>query len=86
MTIARRLSVLLAIPLLALVGMGIFNRLQTADIETRSRFVAALQIPSLATLGDISRALEAVRVELRDYVLAATEAKRAAIENGLRAR
>ena len=80
MTIARRLSVLLAIPLLALVGMGIFNRLQTADIETRSRFIAALQIPSLATLGDISRALEAVRVELRDYVLAVTETKRAAIK------
>jgi signal transduction histidine kinase/CheY-like chemotaxis protein/HAMP domain-containing protein len=80
MTIARRLSVLLAIPLLALVGLGVFNRLQTEDVETRSRFVAELQIPSLATLGDISRALEAVRVELRDYVLAVTEAKRAAIE------
>ena len=80
MTIASRLSVLLAIPLLALVGMGVFNRLQTADLETRSRFVAQLQIPSLATLGDISRALEAVRVELRDYVLAVTETKRAAIQ------
>ena len=80
MTIARRLSVLLAIPLVALVGLGIFSRLQTTDLETRSRFVAELQIPSLATLGDISRVHESVRVELRDHVLAATDAKRAAIQ------
>ena len=55
-TIAKRLVLLLAVPLLALAGLGVFSRLQLANIETRSRFVAELQVPSLATLGNISRA------------------------------
>jgi hypothetical protein len=54
MSIAKRLVVLLALPLLALAGLGVFSRLQLTTIETRSRFVAALQVPSLAALGHIS--------------------------------
>jgi hypothetical protein len=41
MTIARRLFILLTVPLLALVGLGLFTVLQLANIEERSPFVAA---------------------------------------------
>ena len=36
-TIARRLVVLLTVPLVALLGLGVFTRLQLAEIEERSR-------------------------------------------------
>ena len=39
MTIARRLLILAAVPLLILLGLGIFNRLQLAKVESRVRFV-----------------------------------------------
>ena len=51
MTIAKRLVLLLAVP--ALIGLGAFTRWQLTTIETRSRFVAELQVPSLATLGNM---------------------------------
>ena len=40
MTIAKRLIILVAVPLLALATLGVFVRLQLSDIEQRSRFVA----------------------------------------------
>ena len=55
MTIAKRLIVLLAVPLLALLGLGLFTRLQLANIEERSRFVAESQVESLALLGNLAR-------------------------------
>jgi signal transduction histidine kinase/CheY-like chemotaxis protein/CHASE3 domain sensor protein len=79
MTIARRLALLLAVPLLALVGLGVFARWQLTTIETRSRFVADLQIPSLATLGNISRTFAELRVHVRNHVLATSEAERASV-------
>ena len=79
MSIAKRLVVLLALPLLALAGLGVFSRLQLTTIETRSRFVAALQVPSLAALGHISRAFAELRVHLRNHVLATSEAERAKV-------
>ena len=57
MTIARRLIILVAVPLLVLAELGVFNRLELAAIETRSRFVAETQVGSLAALGNISREL-----------------------------
>lgn len=51
MTIARRLLILMALPLLALVGLGIFTRLQLSKIEARTRFVAESRVEALATLG-----------------------------------
>jgi signal transduction histidine kinase/DNA-binding response OmpR family regulator len=77
MTITKRLVVLLAVPLVALVGLGVFTRWQLTTIETRSRFVAELQIPSLATLGTISRTFAGLRVQLRNHVLATSDAERA---------
>jgi len=80
-TIAKRLILLLAVPLLALTGLGVFTRWQLTTIETRSRFVAELQVPSLATLGNISRILADLRVQLRNHVLAASEAERASVRS-----
>jgi len=80
-TIDKRLILLLAVPLLALTGLGVFTRWQLTTIETRSRFVAELQVPSLATLGNISRILAELRVQLRNHVLAASEAERATVRS-----
>ena len=55
MTIARRLIILLTVPLLALVGLGVFTRLQMAKVEDRSRFLAESRVGALATLGNLSR-------------------------------
>ena len=81
MTIAKRLVLLLAVPLLALVGLGVFTRLQLTTIESRSRFVADIQIPSLAALGNISRTFAELRVHVRNHVLATSEAERAGIRS-----
>jgi signal transduction histidine kinase/CheY-like chemotaxis protein/HPt (histidine-containing phosphotransfer) domain-containing protein/HAMP domain-containing protein len=78
MTIARRLIVLLAVPLAALVGLGVFTRLQLEQIEARSRFVAESRIVALAKLGNLSRTFAELRVNLRSHLLATTEAQRAA--------
>ena len=81
MTIGKRLVLLLAVPLLALVALGIFTRLQLTTIETRSRFVADMQVPSLAALGNISRTFAELRVQVRNHVLATSEAERASIRS-----
>ena len=61
MTIGKRLVLLLTVPLLALAALGIFTRLQLTTTETRSRFVADIQVPSLAALGNISRIFAEMR-------------------------
>jgi len=76
-TIAKRLILLLAVPLLALVLLGVHIRLQLSQIEERSRFVAETQIPSLAALGDLSRSFAALRVNLRDQLLASNQTQQA---------
>ena len=76
MTIARRLIVLLAVPLLALSGLGLFTRLQLARVEQQSRF-AESRIVALATLGNLSRSFSELRVNVRTYLLAPTAAERA---------
>ena len=78
MTIAKRLIILLTVPLLALVGFGIFTRLQLAEIEARSRFVAESRIVALATLGNLSRSVTELRVNVRSHLLATNDAERAA--------
>jgi signal transduction histidine kinase/CheY-like chemotaxis protein/CHASE3 domain sensor protein len=76
MTIAKRLVLLLAVPIVALLALGVFTRLQLTTIETQSRFVSDLQIPSLATLGNISRTFAELRVHVRNHVLATSETER----------
>ena len=77
MTIAKRLIILLTVPLAALVGIGVFTRLQLEQIEARSRFVAESRIVALATLGNLSRSSAELRVNLRSHLLATTDAQRA---------
>src|SRR6185436_8090884 len=76
MTIAKRLIILLTVPLAALVGLGIFTRLQLAQIEAHSRFVAESRFVALATLGNLSRSFAELRVNLRSHLLATTDAQR----------
>jgi two-component system, sensor histidine kinase and response regulator len=77
MTIARRLMILVAIPLLLLVALGLYNRLELAKIDAKSRFVAQKQIGSLVTLGSISRSLTEMRLFLRGYLLEVDSAQKA---------
>jgi two-component system, sensor histidine kinase and response regulator len=78
MTIAKRLIILLAVPLVALLGLGIFTRIQLSDIEVKSRFVAESRIVALATLGNLSRSFAELRVNVRSYLLATNETQRTA--------
>ena len=77
-TIAKRLITLLAVPLLALIGLASFARLQLSEIEERSRFVAESRIVALATLGNLSRSFSEMRVNVRSYLLAGTSEQRVA--------
>ena len=79
MTIARRLILLLTVPILILIGLGIFVEVQLNRIEVRNRFVTETQIGSLEALGKISRSFTELRVNVRSYLLVAdkTEQSRA---------
>ena len=68
MTITTRLIILLAIPLLILVGLGFFVRSQLRQIETSSRAVEETRIVSLSMLGNISRTYAEMRISLRIHL------------------
>jgi PAS domain S-box-containing protein len=70
MTIARRLIVLLAVPLVIFLGIGVFTGYELIRIEDRTRFAAESRIVALARLGDISRAFAEMRVNVRSHLLA----------------
>ena len=76
MTIAKRLTVLLTVPLVALAGLGIYTRLQLGQIEASSRFLTESRIAALATVGNLSRSFSELRVNLRSLVLATTDPQR----------
>ncbi|MGV3531543.1 MAG: response regulator [Chthoniobacteraceae bacterium] len=78
MTIARRLAFLIALPLIALLGLGLFTRLELGAIEERSRFVAESRIGAMATIGNLSRSFQEMRLDVRSYVLATDGVQRAA--------
>lgn len=78
MTISKRLIILLAVPIASLLGLGLFLRLQLSNIEERSRFVSENQIGCLAALGNISRTLAEMRVNVRSFLLAEDQAQRQA--------
>ena len=77
MTIARRLMVLVAVPLVALMGLAGLVLYELSLVESRSRFVAESQIPALAIVGNLSRTFEQLRVEMRSHLLARTPEERA---------
>src|SRR5262245_16827108 len=70
MTIARRLMLLLAVPLVILVALGVLSLVELARIESRSRFVVESQVGSLAALGNITRNQGEVRIAVRDFLVA----------------
>ena len=74
MTIARRLIILVAVPILVLVGLGFFTRRQLAGVEERTQFAAETQVKSLAALGNLVRIHAELRVDVRSYLLAADAA------------
>ena len=76
MTIGKRLILLLAVPLLALLGFGVFARIQLSKIEERSRFVAESQLAGVAVLGNISRSFAEIRVNVRSFLLAIDQTQR----------
>jgi signal transduction histidine kinase/CheY-like chemotaxis protein/HPt (histidine-containing phosphotransfer) domain-containing protein len=73
MTIARRLILLLSVPLLVLFALGAFATFQLAKVETESRFLAVTQVASLSTIGEASRSLAEMRVNLRGHLLAVSK-------------
>ena len=77
MTIAKRLIVLLAVPLLILIGLGVFIPTQLARIEVQSKFLAEDQIASLAVLGNITRAFTEMRVNVRTFLLSSDKEQQA---------
>ena len=78
MTIGRRLLVLVAVPLVALLLFGIFARIRLAEVESRSRFVAETQLGSVAALASITAGFAELRVSVRNSLLAADGGERAA--------
>src|SRR5215472_3608678 len=70
MTIAKRLALLLALPIVVLVALSGFLTFELVKIQQKIRFVSELQIKSLAALGNISRQLDNTRSELRNCLLA----------------
>ena len=82
MTIGKRLLLLLAVPLIALLGFGIFARIQLSRIEERSRFVAESQLAAVAVLGNISRSFAEIRINLRGFLLATDDNQRAEAHAG----
>ena len=86
MTIARRILLLVGLAPLILAALGVLTHAELARIESRSRFVAETQVPSLSSLGNISRAFEEMRVDLRDHLLAPDAAGRAKARQAFDAR
>jgi signal transduction histidine kinase/AmiR/NasT family two-component response regulator/HAMP domain-containing protein len=79
MTIARRLTLLLATPLITLVVLVFFGTNQFARIESQSR-IEDLQVESLSSLSSILRCYSASRISVRTYLLAERAADRARAE------
>jgi hypothetical protein len=73
MTIAKRLTILLALPLVAMPGLACFMYAQMAAAESHSRLVSESLVPSLALLGNLSRTVENLRVNVRSHLLATNE-------------
>ena len=70
MTIARRILFLAALTPLVLVALGALNQFELVRVDEHSRFVVEKQVPSISSLGNVSRTFEEMRVALRDHVLA----------------
>jgi two-component system sensor histidine kinase/response regulator len=78
MTIARRLILLLALPLIAMFAIGVVSRVEINRVEHRTGFLVESGVPSLARLSDISRSFIEMRVAVRSFLLAGDPSAREA--------
>ena len=76
MTISKRLIILLAVPLLTLVGLEVFTLFELSTIEARSRFVAESRIEALSNLGSLSARFTELRVDVRSHIVALNQIER----------
>src|SRR4051794_14061433 len=80
MNIAKRLVLLLAVPLVVFLALGGILDLNLKTIENRGTFVADLQLPSVELIGHATRKHAELRVDLRDYLLAPSDKERASVQ------
>src|SRR5688500_1568057 len=80
MTIATRLTLLLAVPLLAALALVVYFTTQLDRIESNSQHVSITQARSLTAVGDIARRLAEMRVNVRSYLLSDDRNKQAGAE------
>src|SRR3954453_18319273 len=83
MTIARRLKLLLATPIVTLILLVVFGTGQFERIESQGR-VVRLQAERIATLGSMLRCFSDARISIRTYLLAGTAADRERAEQQFR--
>ena len=83
MTIAGRLGLMVAAPILIVAGLGGINVYQLHTIDTKTRFVADVQVESLAVLGDVARRTNEMRVSLRDHLLSEDASEQARVAANL---
>jgi PAS domain S-box-containing protein len=76
MNLAKRLALLLAVPLAALVPLGVILHMQLWTIELRGKFVSDMQVPSLAVIGKVTRTFGEMRALGRDYLYAPGDKER----------
>jgi signal transduction histidine kinase/CheY-like chemotaxis protein/HPt (histidine-containing phosphotransfer) domain-containing protein len=76
MTIARRILILAGATPLVLVALGVVSQSELHRIESRLRFVAEKQVPSLGALGEIAIVFQEMRVNLRDLLVSPDAAAR----------
>src|SRR5262245_65055049 len=69
MNLAKRLALLLAVPLVALVLLGLILYLQLRTIEDRGKYVADLQVQSLAIIGHATRTFGEMRWRFIDFLV-----------------
>src|SRR4051794_15318 len=80
MNIAKRLVLLLAVPLATFMVLGGIVDLNLKKIENRGTYVADLKLPSVAVIGQVARKHAELRVDLRDYLLAPGDKQRASVQ------
>jgi len=70
MSISRRLFILLAVPIASLLALGIIGYIARLRIERETKFLAEVQVESLAVIGRVARSFAELRIDARNCVLA----------------
>lgn len=81
MNVANRITLILAIALLALVGLGGYALWGLGAAQERFEYVFDNSIPSIRMLNDTRITAEQIRIAARDHILAENKADKDAIAN-----